>query len=399
MRLEDFTTMVDIPQDAQTMYVEQCSTTIESTGRGQWNGSNEMIDNILIDCVSKFNLLTGNSVYFANAGYNSPIGRGGVIFEKTEIDYEADDTHFVYRCAVMLRTNVSLNRNRSNSNANQANDRGEAIRRILNDSRAADYGIRTGTVGFEVTMKGCFDTVPFDATPRTDSGMGVDFNANWYSLSLSNLRHGPRSPFSVAVRGEVFSLFSEKHGVMGSMTIKKLTSETGFSLLTEQDMSEARAFTVSHEEYTGWIPPMGAPVISHEGTTKFRVHKTGETDRSLKGSTLIDKTIDRRCHFNGEVNFLVHGSRYYLDDGEYFFAPEPEVLQSMSVYQYDNWLLGLSEQITMTRVQSRVGFLNNFSSTSETVRSTNITPKTIQSGSPDDDSPVFTGRANTGRLK
>ena len=399
MRLEDFTAMVDIPEDHDTMYVEQCSTGIESHGRGRSTVSNEMIDNILMNCVSDLNLLAGNSLYFVNAGYQSPVGRNGVIFEKTEIDYEADDTHFVYRCALMLHPGVTLNRNRSNSHVNQANNRGEAIRAILRDSRAADAQINTGTVGFEVTMKGCFDTVPFDATPRTDSGMGVDFNANWYSLSLNNLRHGPMSPFMVATRGEMFSLFSVTNGVIGSMTIKKLTSETDFSLLTDQDMSEARAFTVSHKEYTGWIPPMGVPLISHEGTTKFRVHKTGETDRSLKGITLIDKTIDRRCHFNGEVNFLIHGSRYYLEDGEYFFAPESEVLQSMSVYQYDDWLLDLNEQITMTRVQSRVGFLNNFSSTSETVRSTNITPKTIQSGSPDEDSPVFTGRANTGRLR
>jgi hypothetical protein len=399
MRLEDFTAMVDIPGDADTMHVEQCSTRVESGSRYSTE-SNEMIDNILINCVSELNLLAGNTVYFVTGGYRSSVGRSGVTFEKTDVDYEADDTHFVYRCRVMLRTAVQLQRNNSNSNTNQANTRGEAIRRILTDSRTAVCPINTGTLGFEVTMKGCFDGVPFDTTPRTDQGMGLSFNANWYSLNLGNLSHGLRKPFTVAARGEVFSLFSATNGVVGSMTMKKLTSGAAdFSLLTEQDMSKARAFTVSHKEYTGWIPPMGVPLISHEGTTKFRVHKTGETDRSLKGITLIDKTIDRRCHFNGEVNFLIHGSRYSLEDGEYFFAPEQEVLQSMSVYQYDDWLLGLNEQITMTRVQSRVGFLNNFSSTSETVRSTNITPKTIRSGSPDEDSPVFTGRANTGRLR
>ena len=35
MRLEDFTAMVDIPEDYDTMYVEQCSTGIESHGRGR----------------------------------------------------------------------------------------------------------------------------------------------------------------------------------------------------------------------------------------------------------------------------------------------------------------------------------------------------------------------------
>ena len=85
MRLEDFTAMVDIPGDADTMHVEQCSTRVESGSRYSAE-SNEMIDNILINCVSELNLLAGNTVYFVTGGYRSSVGRSGVTFEKTDVD-------------------------------------------------------------------------------------------------------------------------------------------------------------------------------------------------------------------------------------------------------------------------------------------------------------------------
>jgi hypothetical protein len=395
MRLEDFSNMVDNPSDDENMLVELSSIQFAPTRYGVTT-ANEIIDNMLIAGLCTMNVLAGNTLYAVIGGYNSPLGRSGVIFEKTDVDYEADDTHFVYRCLLTLRTNLQLNRNNGTGQAaNAAGTRGAAIRAIINQARTAGTPLNTGTVGLEVTVYGCFDGSTYAPEPLPEA----QFNANWYNMSLANLRRAHPNPFGVRKRGEVFSLFTQ-NGMIGAIQIQKLQSgNAGMRPLTEHDMSEARAFSVSHKPYTGWIPTLESPEITHDGATRFHAHKTGNTDRSFRGNTLIDKVVDRRCHFNGDVSFLIQGKRYSLEQGEYFFTPDSEIVTTFSVRDYDEWLTQLSGLITMTRVQSRVGFMSNFSSSDELVRSTNIKPKTIQSGSPDDDSPVFTGKANTSRLK
>ena len=395
MRLEDFSNMVDAPNNDDDMRVEQSSTQTMSTRYGAVI-ANETIDNILISGLSTMNVLAGNTLYTITGGYRSPVGQRGIIFEKTEVDYEADDTHFVYRCQLMIRPHVHLNRNRGGSAAtNAANTRGAAIRAIIDQSQAGDLPFNTGTVGFELTVRGCFDNAVYSPEPLPE----VQFNANWYNLSLNNLRRAHPNPFGVRRRGEVLSLFTQQ-GVIGAIQIQKIRDRNAIMRpLNQYDMSEARAFSVSHEPYIGWIPTLESAVITHAGATRFHAHRTGNTDRSFRGNTLLDKVVDRRCHFNGDVNFLIEGKRYSLEQGEYFFSPDSEIVTTFSVSDYDEWLKQLNGLITMTRIQSRVGFLNNFSSDDEMVRSTNVKTKTIQSGSPEDDSPVFTGKANTSRLK
>jgi hypothetical protein len=176
-----------------------------------------------------------------------------------------------------------------------------------------------------------------------------------------------------------------------------LNWETDSLPLTEQDMNDARKFSDNEKPYIDWIPSMEDQVVDHKAVKQFQVFRVGECDTPLKGNTLNDKIQNRRAHFNGSTQFLIDGMRYSLEQGTYFFAPEN--IHSMGVFEYDNWVSELSGHITMTKINSRVGYLSNFSREEEVVTTTVLKSKAIQSATPDVVAPKFTGKANTNRIK
>ena len=391
MRLEDFIQIVES--------AEPCGQPLESppfSRRGQTASSNAN-NNMMINALSNANILSGDGIFYIRGNYNSRLGRNGVLFSKRDADYEADDNHFVYRCVLSMHQNVSLNARNLPNNIPRITDIGSAytaLRMQAETTSPAVHGSGLGFSGYEVTIRGRFDSV----VPNLTRGEQRTLNNNWYSVQSGQdmISHYPRL-YRVKRRGNTFCLFNSS-GMIGEMTFRSLTRwETDSLPLTEQDMSVARKFSDNEKPYIGWIPSMENQVVEHEAVNKFQVFRVGDCDSPLKGNTLNDKVQNRRAYFNGSTQFLIDGMRYSLEQGIYFFAPEN--IHSMGVFEYDNWVSELSGHITMTKINSRVGYLSNFSHEEEVVTTTVMKSKAIQSATPDVAAPKFTGKANTNRIK
>lgn len=391
MRLEDFIQIVES--------TEPCGEPLEQPSfsrRGQATSS-DTDNNMMINALSNANMLSGDGIFYIRGNYNSRFGRNGVLFSKRSTDYEADDNHFVYRCVLSIHQNVTLNARNLPNNLPRITDMASAytaLRMQAETTSPAVHGLGLEFSGYEVTIRGRFDSV----VPNLTRGEQRTLNNNWYSVQSGQdmISHYPRL-YRVKRRGNTFCLFNSS-GMIGEMTFRSLTRwETDSLPLTEQDMSVARKFSDNEKPYIGWIPSMEDRVVDHKAVKQFQVFRVGECDTPLKGNTLNDKVQNRRAHFNGSTQFLIDGVRYSLEQGTYFFAPEN--IQSMGVFEYDNWVSELSGHITMTKINSRVGYLSNFSREEEVVTTTVMKSKAIQSGTPDVAAPKFTGKANTNRIK
>ena len=390
MRLEDFIEIVEstVP----------CGEPLEGPGytRRGYASSGATINDMMINALSKANILSGDGIFFIRGNYNSRFGRNGILFSKRNTDYEADDNHFVYRCILSMHQNVTLNARNLPNNLPRITDMASACVALRMQAEATVPAIPgvSPPSGFEVTIRGRFDSV----VPSLSRGEVRELSNNWYSVQSHQdmISHYP-SLYQVKRRGNTFSLFNAD-GLVGEMTFRSLQNwETDSLPLTEQDMDAARKFSDNEKPYVGWIPSMEDPVVTHKAVKPFQAFRLGDCDTALKGNTLNDKTQNRRVHFNGSTQFLIDGMRYSMEQGTYFFAPES--IHSMGVFEYDNWLSELSGHITMTKVNTRVGFLSNFSHEEEVVTTTVLKSKAIQSASPDIVAPKFTGKANTNRIK
>jgi hypothetical protein len=390
MRLEDFIEIVES--------TEPCGEPLEQpffSRRGR-AVPNAETSNMMINALSNANILSGDGVFHIRGNYNSRFGRHGVFFSKRSADYEADDSHFVYRCVMSVHQNVTLNARNLPNNIPRITDMASAYTALRIQAEATTLAISgmAITSGFEVTIRGRFDSV----VPSLSRGDARTLSNNWYSV-LSHqdmISHYPKL-YQVKRRGNTFSMFNSD-GLVGEMTFRFLPNwETESLPLTEQDMNDARKFSDNEKPYIDWIPSMEDQVVDHKAVKQFQVFRVGECDTPLKGNTLNDKIQNRRAHFNGSTQFLIDGMRYSLEQGTYFFAPEN--IHSMGVFEYDNWVSELSGHITMTKINSRVGYLSNFSREEEVVTTTVLKSKAIQSATPDVVAPKFTGKANTNRIK
>ena len=390
MRLEDFIEIVES--------TEPCGEPLEQplfSRRGQVVPNAET-SNMMINALSNANILSGDGVFHIRGNYNSRFGRHGVFFSKRSADYEADDNHFVYRCVMSMHHNVSLNARNLPNNVPRITDMASACvaLRMRAEATIPDISGITNTSGFEVTIRGRFDSV----VPSLSRGDARTLSNNWYSVQSDQdmVSHYPKL-YQVKRRGNTFCLYNSD-GLVGEMTFRSLLNwETDSLPLTEQDMNDARKFSDNEKPYIDWIPSMEDQVVDHKAVKQFQVFRVGECDTPLKGNTLNDKIQNRRAHFNGSTQFLIDGMRYSLEQGTYFFAPEN--IHSMGVFEYDNWVSELSGHITMTKINSRVGYLSNFSREEEVVTTTVLKSKAIQSATPDVVAPKFTGKANTNRIK
>ena len=385
MRLDDFVNMVEHNRPS----VELINFNHDNRRRGSTIEINKL-ESVLVHCISQANILAGNTMYYLSGNYRSIFGQRGICFIKTDFDYQADDTHYVYRCRLALRTGAQLQRNRSGQQSNQAANRNEAISALRTTIEATRF-TSIGEKEIEVTVTGRFNDSNLPA--RTGS---TNFNENWYSMTMNNLQEWQPSPYSVNKRGEIYSMFDED-GLAGEMTIQIVDAGAQLRTLTEQDIQAAERFSIKERPYTGWIPTTESASVIHSGPVSFYAYRTGDCNTALKGTELKDKVIDRRVHFNGTTQFLIGDKRYSVEKGVYFFCPAK--IDEYDVFQYDDWLNSLSQSMTMTRVQSRVGFMSNFSSTDEVVKTTKINKRNIQASSSDVEGPKFTGKANSNRLK
>ena len=391
MRLEDFIEIVES--------TEPCGEPLEAPSysrRGRTSSSNS-INNMMINALSNANILSGDGIFYIRGNYNSVFGRNGVFFSKRSADYEADDSHFVYRCVISIHQNVTLNARNLPNNLPRITDMASAYTALRMQAESTNHaipGFANHLSGYEVTIRGRFDSV----VPSLERGARGELNTNWYSIQSSQnmISHYPKL-YQVKRRGDSFCLFNPD-GLIGEMTFRSLPRwETDSLPLTEQDMDNARKFSDNEKPYIGWIPSLEDQVVAHKAVKQFQVFRIGGCDMPLKGNTLSDKVQNRRAHFNGSTQFLIDGVRYSLEQGTYFFAPEN--IHSMDVFEYDNWVSELSGHITMTKINSRVGFLSNFSREEEVVTTTVMKSKPIQSATTDVVAPKFTGKANTNRIK
>ena len=397
MRLEDFMMMVDGTGNGG--HVQACVYEDQFSHRNRnRNVSATEVEELLMSCIASVNLLAGGTAYHINGAYRHWAGQQGILLVKTSYDYEVDDTHYVYRCKLETRASNNVpNQNHTMTTPQEAVTRLLEITATQYPAGVANCG--SDAIGYEVTLRGCLDEQECVSSVTPDANHRLQYTI--YASSLVRGNHIP-NPWTAVKRGELHSLFSRTHGIVGDMSLRKLTDRNqldSVTPITPADMEWAKQFSYNESEYTGWLPSLGEAIIVHDAVTKFRVYRLGDSNRPLRGSDLSSKTLDRRTYFNGNVSFLVDDNRYSLETGEYFFAPPTEVVSQFNVFQYDAWLADLSEVITMTRVQSRVTFMSNFSTDTELVKSTHTTTKEIRPSKTAGDDPQFTSRANSKRLR
>lgn len=282
MRLEDFIEIVES--------TEPCGEPLEQPSfsrRGQFVTAAES-SNMMINALSNANILSGDGVFYIRGNYSSRFGRNGVFFSKRSADYEADDSHFVYRCVMSMHQNVTLNARNLPNNIPRITDMASAYTALRMQAEATTLAISgmAITSGFEVTIRGRFDSV----VPSLSRGDARTLSNNWYSIQSHQdmISHYPKL-YQVKRRGNTFSMFNSG-GLVGEMTFRSLYNwETDSLPLTEQDMNDARKFSDNEKPYIGWIPSMEDQVVDHKAVKQFQVFRVGECDTPLKGNTLNDK--------------------------------------------------------------------------------------------------------------
>jgi len=346
---------------------------------------------VLFEALIESNLLATNIV-FQSGGYGSPLGREGIVMIKQEQDYEADDEHYVYRAVFIFCPGCSI---RNNTEERRRTTRQTAIERLLEQSMDVpmpDHVVEklNGHVAIEVTQYGRMDerNLPELPAPREWSA-GYNFN---YNILSSNLT----TDYAACRRGNRYSLINSNEGLVGEVKLKALQNYS-MTPLTKEDMTFARGFTKLENDYTGWIPNEVYTAESMISTEAFSVHYIRETDRSIKATTVLEKTKNRRTYFNSKTQLKHDDKRYTLQPGEYFFSPTSDI-SLMSIFDYDVWLSLVSATITMTKTNSRVGFLSA-SAEYQDVKSINVKAKEIEVSNDQEVERTFTRRAKSGRLK
>ena len=346
---------------------------------------------VLFEALIESNLLATNIV-FQSGGYGSPLGREGIVMIKQEQDYEADDEHYVYRAVFIFCPGCSI---RNNTEERRRSTRQTAIERLLEQSMDVpmpDHVVEklNGHVAIEVTQYGRMDerNLPELPAPREWSA-GYNFNYNILSNNLT-------TDYAACRRGNRYSLINSNEGLVGEVKLKALQNYS-MTPLTKEDMTFARGFTKLENDYTGWIPNEVYTAESMISTEAFSVHYIRETDRSIKATTVLEKTKNRRTYFNSKTQLKHDDKRYTLQPGEYFFSPTSDV-SLMSIFDYDVWLSLVSATITMTKTNSRVGFLSA-SAEYQDVKSINVKAKEIEVSNDQEVERTFTRRAKSGRLK
>ena len=346
---------------------------------------------VLFEALIESNLLATNIV-FQSGGYGSPLGREGIVMIKQEQDYEADDEHYVYRAVFIFCPGCSI---RNNTEERRRSTRQTAIERLLEQSMDVpmpDHVVEklNGHVAIEVTQYGRMDerNLPELPAPREWSA-GYNFNYNILSNNLT-------TDYAACRRGNRYSLINSNEGLVGEVKLKALQNYS-MTPLTKEDMTFARGFTKLENDYTGWIPNEVYTAESMISTEAFSVHYIREIDRSIKATTVLEKTKNRRTYFNSKTQLKHDDKRYTLQPGEYFFSPTSDI-SLMSIFDYDVWLSLVSATITMTKTNSRVGFLSA-SAEYQDVKSINVKAKEIEVSNDQEVERTFTRRAKSGRLK
>ena len=346
---------------------------------------------VLFQALIESNLLAANIV-FQSGGYGSPLGREGIVMIKQEQDYEADDEHYVYRAVFILCPGCSI---RNNTAERIGTTRETAIERLLEQSMDVpmpDHVVErlNGHVAIEVTQYGRMDERNLAELPAPrEWSAGYNFNYNTLSSNLT-------TDYAACRRGNRYSLINSNEGLVGEVKLKALQNYS-MTPLTKEDMTFARGFTKLENDYTGWIPNEVYTAESMISTEAFSVHYIRETDRSIKATTVLEKTKNRRTYFNSKTQLKHNDKRYTLQPGEYFFSPTSDI-SLMSIFDYDVWLSLVSATITMTKTNSRVGFLSA-SAEYQDVKSINVKAKEIEVSNDQEVERTFTRRAKSGRLK
>jgi len=346
---------------------------------------------VLFEALIHSNLLATNIVS-QSGGYNSPLGREGIVMMQQDQDYEADDKHYVYRAVFILCPGCTI---RNDAQARMGSTRDTAIEQLLEQSMDVPMPANVveklnGHVAIEVTQYGRIDgrNLPEIPAPRAWNS-GYSFNYNTVSDNLP-------MDYVACRRGNRYSLFNSNEGLVGELKLKALQNYS-MTPLTEEDMTFARGFTKLENDYTGWIPNEIYNAESIISTEAFNVHYIRDTDRSIKATTVLEKTKDRRTYFSSKTQLKHNDKRYSLQPGEYFFSPTSDV-SLMSIFDYDVWLSLVSATITMTKTNSRVGFLSA-SAEYQDVKSINVKAKEIEVSNDQEVERTFTRRAKSGRLK
>ena len=386
MNLEDFVMLAETPNLVQIL----------NNGGGSTQSRQEIdVVDVLCNGLAQSNLLA-HDIIVQNGGYSSPIPRHGLVMSKLDTDYEADEKHYVYR-AVFLISNAATMRP-----ANEGvTTRDSALARLLEMS--IDY---THNVDNPVSLPSNLEGV--EAIEITQYGRMYESNIpyeipeerTWnstYQCSFNAFQRRVPINYNSVLRGTEYTLFHSVHGVIGAIKVKVLRDTNELTPLREDDMAYARRFIKLDDDYDGWIPDeieTTEPVISADS---FRLYRIGDTDRSIRATTVLDKTKDRRTHLYSETQLKYNDKRYAVPPGEYFFAPTTDI-NLMSMFDYDVWLMMFSKAITMTKSNSRVGFLSG-SAEYRDVKSINVKSKIIEGSVDKEIDSTFTRRANSGRLK
>lgn len=379
MKLEDFDRLVAMTDGLHTM----------SHRSSRRQNNNFDLTKLLIDGLAKCNLLS-TTTCFQNGSYRGDIPRSGIVMSKVDTDAMADSEHYVYRAIFAVNHGVSFDgRNEG------INSRGQAIARLTEIALSQDV-TETLPRGIEMTQYGKMSDLD---VPPSSIRADARFNAT-YNMGFSNLAGGIPAIYNAILRGEEYTLYSRK-GQEGKITFRVVNDSSpleplSVTPLTEEDIAIARRFIEQEQEYSGWIP-------TEINTTKptmsigvsFDLYRLGDTDRSIRATTVLQKTKDRRTYFNSTTQLKVKDKRYTIPMGEYFLCPSD--IYTMSMFEYDDWIQVVSNGITMSKTNSRVGFLSTFTEHDE-VKSINVKTKSIGGADDDDVGPTFTRKANSGRF-
>ena len=380
MNLEDFERLVE---------TTNCVITCTNRG-GRRQNDNFDAAKVLVDNLAGCNLLS-TSVVIQNGSYRGNFPRNGIVMSKVDTDTMADTEHYVYRAVFRLGTG----RTNLNPREESITTRDAAIARLTEISmEERPDGM---PLAIEMTQYGKMSDLGVPPSNIRDN----QFNAN-YTIGWGNVVGFIPSPFVANRRGGEYTLMS-RNGIEGKITFRLVEDILNVTPLTEEDITIARGFINEEQLYSGWIPydaMEDEPIISAH---LFRVYRLGDTDRSIRATTVNEKTKDRRTYFNTTAQLKSEDKRYTVHMGEYFFWPSSSFFElwpkdrDWTMFEYDSWLSELSDGITMSKTNSRVGFLSAFTEHEE-VKSINVKTKSLGGADDDEIESTFTRRANTGRF-
>lgn len=378
MKLEDFERLVATTDEVFSL---------GSRASRRQNNNFDLIK-ALIDALAKCNLLS-TTTCFQTGSYQGGVPREGIVMSKVDADMMADSEHYVYRAIFAVNLGVSMQ-----TGSQRLNTRAEAIAR-LSEMALSQPTAEHLPRAIEITQYGKMSDL---VVPPSSIREDARFNPS-YNIAFNNLSGGTPSSYNAIRRGAEYTLYSHR-GEEGKITFRMVDHSSPLEPLsvthiTEEDIAIARRFIEQEQEYDGWIP---TEVNTTEPTMSlgvFDLYRLGDTDRSIRATTMLEKTKDRRTYFNSTTQLKVKDKRYTIPMGEYFVCPLG--ISDMSMFDYDEWIKLVSDEITMSKTNSRVGFLSTFTEHNE-VKSINVKTKSIGGADDNDVGPTFTRKANSGRF-